>query len=221
MKILCVADEVDPLVYSNSVHDRFGHVDYVLAAGDLPLDYIEFIVSSLNKPTLFVFGNHNLGDFHLYKKIRFPGPPELNLKKYFAPESSAGAVYVGGKVVNEDGLLCAGLGGSMRYNSGENQFSETGMMFEAVKLIPKLLYNKLRYGRYIDVLLTHAPPRGIHDKEDRCHRGFKTFLWFMRTFKPRYLVHGHIHLYDANENRETGYVETKVVNAFTHCVIEL
>ena len=69
MKILCVSDQIDPLVYSNSVKERFSDIDCVLCAGDLPLEYIEFIVSSLNVPTYFVFGNHNLNEFHHYHKV--------------------------------------------------------------------------------------------------------------------------------------------------------
>ena len=69
--------------------------------------------------------------------------------------------------------------------------------------------------------MTHAPPFGIHDGEDRCHRGFKAFLWFMRVFKPRYLVHGHVHLYSREQIRATRYRQTTVVNAYEHVVIEL
>ena len=60
MKILCVSDEVDPLVYSPRIKERFGDVEFVVAAGDLPMDYLEFIVSMLNKPLFFVQGNHDL-----------------------------------------------------------------------------------------------------------------------------------------------------------------
>lgn len=210
----------DPFVYSNTIKERFGSVDYVLAAGDLSLDYLEFIVSSLNKPLLFVFGNHNLGDFHYYSQKPFSPDNrlELNLTRYF--DAGAGASHIGGKVIREGALLCAGLGGSMRYNNGENQFTEFDMKLEMLKLIPALLYNKLIYGRYIDILLTHAPPLGIHDKPDLCHRGFKSFLWFMRVFKPKYLVHGHIHIYSTDETRRTTYYSTTVINAYSHIVIE-
>ena len=43
----------------------------------------------------------------------------------------------------------------------------------------------------------------------------------MRTFKPRYLVHGHVHLYDRNAAREAHYQGTSIVNAYDHIVIEL
>ncbi|MGH0052338.1 MAG: metallophosphoesterase, partial [Sphaerochaetaceae bacterium] len=60
MKLLCIADETDPLVYSKNIASRYADIDAVIAAGDLPLKYYEFIISTLNKPLFFVFGNHNL-----------------------------------------------------------------------------------------------------------------------------------------------------------------
>jgi hypothetical protein len=217
VKILCVSDVVDPLVYSASVGERFGGIECVLAAGDLPLDYLEFIASALNKPLFFVFGNHNLADFHLLAKQR--ASVELNLRRYFGDAPFAG--HIGGKTAREGALIVAGLGGSMRYNRGENQFTNFEMKMEIFKLIPGLLLNRIRWGRFLDILLTHAPPEGIHDGRDLCHRGFRDFLWFMRAFKPKYLVHGHIHLYDIRTPRKTKYGCTAVVNAFGHTVIEL
>jgi Icc-related predicted phosphoesterase len=108
----------------------------------------------------------------------------------------------------------------MRYNRGENQFTEFGMYLEIFKLIPRLILNRLFRGRFLDILLTHASPAGIHDKQDRCHWGFKAFLWFMRVFKPKYLIHGHIHLYDLADVRLTRYQDTLVINAYSHYVID-
>jgi Icc-related predicted phosphoesterase len=213
MKILCVSDQIDPLVYTNSIRDRFGDVDLVLSAGDLPMDYLDFIVSSLNKPLFFVFGNHNLDVLSYYT-----GAEQVNYAEEHSYQGS-GAVHVGSRIARHERLIVAGLGGSMRYNRGNNQFTEWQMMREIFKLIPVLLFNRIFRGRYVDILLTHASPRGIHDKEDRCHLGFKAFLWFMRTFKPKYLVHGHIHLYSLSDVRVTNYGETQVINAFSHYVI--
>jgi Icc-related predicted phosphoesterase len=94
------------------------------------------------------------------------------------------------------------------------------MKLEILKLIPVLIFNRIFRGRFLDILLTHASPWGIHDKPDPCHRGFKSFLWFMRVFKPKYLIHGHIHLYDLSDIRTTRYQDTLVVNAFSHYILE-
>ncbi len=219
MKVLCIADHVDPLVYSNSIKDRFSDVQFVLAAGDLHLEYYGFIVSSLNVPLCFVFGNHNLERIKDYRR-EFRNLYSLN-PEAFHHYHSYGATYVGGKTVKIKGLLIAGLGGSMRYNRGDNQFTEVGMFLFALRLLPRLLWNRLRYGRYLDILLTHAPPRHIHDKEDPCHRGFRFFRLFMDIFKPRYLIHGHVHLYDINARRETMYNKTRVINAYDHVLLDI
>ena len=66
MKILIVSDQVDPFIYNYAIKELFCEIDCVLCAGDLPMDYIDFIVSTLNKPTYFVFGNHNLQEYKYY-----------------------------------------------------------------------------------------------------------------------------------------------------------
>ncbi|WP_455383170.1 metallophosphoesterase [Salinispira pacifica] len=221
MKILCVSDHIDPLVYSTRLKERYGEVDMVLSAGDLPMEYLGFIASSLNKELYFVFGNHNLKQLHLFKRKRATFPagdpfPHPALDNYY------GSTYLGGKISKtRQGLLIGGLGGSMLYNGDENQFSDFQMYWKVLKLVPRLLWNRLVHGRYLDILLTHAPPRGIHDKPDPCHTGFKSFLWFMRKFKPRFLLHGHIHLYDMNAQRVTVYHQTTVINVYDHYVLTL
>jgi Icc-related predicted phosphoesterase len=203
MKILCIADQIDPLVYSSSIGTRYRDVELVLSAGDLPLDYLDFVVSSLNCPLLFVFGNHHLEGFTAYRNTAKNG----------------GLTHAGSAVYRESALIVAGLGGSMMYNHGTNQYTELQMVLEILKLIPRLLFNRIFRGRFLDILLTHAAPRGIHDKSDPCHRGFSCFLWFMKLFKPRYLVHGHIHLYDLSDVRTTKYGKTTVINAFGRYLI--
>jgi len=205
MKILCVSDQIDPLVYSNTIKQRYADVDVILSAGDLPADYLDFIVSTLNKPMFFVIGNHHTK--YVYDDMAYE-------------THSTGAVHIDTKVCYEEGLIIAGLGGTMRYNRGENQFTDFQMYIRMIKLIPALLINRLVRGRFLDVLLTHAAPRGIQDKNDKCHMGFKCFLWFMRVFKPKYLIHGHIHLYDLSELRTTRYHDTLVINAYSQYIID-
>ena len=215
MKILCVSDQIDPLVYSNSVKKRFADVDIILGAGDLPLDYLDFIASSLNKPLLYVFGNH-----HVVESVLHPfAHGEFGLNAHDPNDSSHS--HVGSKVRTEEGLIVAGLGGCMRYNKGPNQFTNLEMYLEIAKLVPRLICNRLLRGRFLDVLLTHAPPWGIHDKPDKCHQGFKAFLWFIKRFKPKYLVHGHVHLYDLSTIRRTRWMETEVINVCGHYVIDM
>ncbi|RKX70825.1 MAG: hypothetical protein DRP60_15395, partial [Spirochaetes bacterium] len=75
MKILSVADHVDPLVYSQNIKNRFREIDCVLGAGDLDISYYEYIVSCLNKPLYFVFGNHNLKNMNFFRPTPDSYPP--------------------------------------------------------------------------------------------------------------------------------------------------
>ena len=112
------------------------------------------------------------------------------------------------------GLLIAGLGGSMRYNNGDSQYTEAQMRRRIRRLALSLMRNKRKYGRYLDILVTHAPPFGVGDGPDLCHRGFKCFLDFMDKYQPKYLLHGHIHLDDQNANRITQHGATTVINVY-------
>jgi Icc-related predicted phosphoesterase len=217
MKVLCIADHVDPFIYSAGIKSRFKDVDIVLSAGDLSLEYYDFIVSSLNKPLYFVFGNHHLADRRRYERrldpFGLPVPENV--------QGGAGATYLEGRVVRAEGLILAGLGGSIWYNGGEHQYTNFAMFLSMLRLLPGLLWNRVSRGRWLDILVTHSPPYGINDLPDPCHTGFRVFLWFMRTFRPRYLVHGHVHLYDRNAAREAQYGDTTVLNAYDHTVIDL
>ncbi|MBQ0002529.1 MAG: metallophosphoesterase [Treponema sp.] len=229
MKILIVSDQIDPFIYNYAIKDLFKDVECVLCAGDLPMDYIDFIVSTLNKPTYFIFGNHNLKEYNFYHAY-LPKDRQTTSTEYH----SCGAIYAGFKVITDKNLkwtnpknnrqtplLIAGVSGSLDYNHGLNQFTEAQMNLKLLKMIPRLFLNKIIYGRYLDVFLTHATPRHVHDHEDNCHKGFRCFNKFIKHFKPAYMVHGHIHLYDPNEPRISVYEKSIIVNAYGHYVIDL
>ncbi|HUI71549.1 MAG TPA: metallophosphoesterase [Spirochaetia bacterium] len=214
MKVLCIADHVDPVIYSANLKARFADVDLVLSAGDLALEYYDFIVSTLNKPLLFVFGNH-----HLEGRSDQGHDPFDEAKPSW--QKGVGATCLEGKVVRVKGIIIAGLGGSIWYNGGDNQYSDFSMFLVILRLIPRMLWNRVVHGRYLDVLLTHSPPYGINDLPDPCHTGFRVFLWFMRHFHPAYLIHGHVHLYDRNAAREASYAGTIILNAYDHALLNL
>ncbi len=220
-KILCISDEKDPLVYSKNVKERYKDIDFIIAAGDLRMKYYGFIVSSLNKRLYFVFGNHHLNQYKHFIKSEAEHVMESGYNSY--ARNYFGSTCICEKVRRDKktGLILTGFGGSFRYNNGMNQYSEFQMYLKIIARIPKMCYFRLRYGRWVDIVVTHAPPLGIHDKPDRCHRGFKAFLWFMRVFKPRYLLHGHVHLLDMNEKRVDTYHQTQVINVFKSYILEI
>ena len=109
----------------------------------------------------------------------------------------------------------------MRYKDGPYQYTQREMSLRAARLMARLLLHRLSKGRWLDILITHAPPLGIHDGKDRCHTGFRAFLWFMERCRPRYLLHGHTHRYDRRQSGVTHYHETIVTNVHPFHVLEI
>ena len=126
-----------------------------------------------------------------------------------------------GRAVEAEGLLIAGIEGSPRYNGGPHQYTEQQVMYNLLRLIPSLLLNKAQTGRYLDILVTHAPPRGIHDLEDVAHRGFSSLIPFIERFKPTLMLHGHTHRYDPLAPTRSRCGETEIINTYGHVLIEL
>ena len=207
MKILVVTDAVDQSIYSNLVKERFGDVEIVLACGDLSAYYLEFIVTLLDVPLFYVRGNH---DHELFTRDGDgdEAPP-------------GGCVAIDGQVVQHNGLIIAGLGGSPRYNHKPDQYTDLQQRLRLLAMRPRLLYNQMRFGRACDIFMTHAPPRGVNDLPDPCHLGFPSFLDFVRKFRPRYMVHGHVHLYNRNAPYRAKVGETEVINAYPYRVLEI
>ncbi|NDJ54915.1 MAG: metallophosphoesterase [Chloroflexi bacterium] len=204
-KILAVSDEIVTIIHSPQILELYGDVDVVFGCGDLPYYYLEYITTMLRADVIYVYGNHD------GVQLKADG------RKI---DRAEGGILIDGRVYRHHDVLLAGLGGSIRYNDrARNQYTEREMFHRMLRLIPGLVLNRLRFGRYLDVLLTHSPPFGIHDGKDRAHIGFKTFLTFMRYFKPRYLLHGHKHLYRRDINECTTYDETQVLNVYPSRVI--
>ena len=210
MRILSVSDKVEPVLYGPYIRDRVGKVDLILACGDVPYHYLEYIVGLLDAPLYYVHGNH---DKQAPRPAAgtWPGPAELSW-----------GVDLHVRPTNHQGLLLAGLEGCRKYNpDAPFQYSESEVKAQLRLLSARLLLNRPRYGRYLDVLVTHAPPRGIHDGEDVPHRGFEGYRVALNRFRPLLMLHGHQHVYNRMAITETDYGNTRIVNTYGYRVIEL
>ena len=191
MKILAISDielpEMQNLPY---LRRKYKDVGLVVSCGDLPASYIEVVTTVLNTPLFYVRGNHDEG----YSQ-RVPGGDDLH-----------------GRVRRFGGLTFAGLEGCKRYNRGLIQYTNSEMLMNVLKMAPGMLLRRFISGAGVDVMVTHAPPRGIHDREDLPHQGFKAFLTLIRLYRPRYLIHGHVDVYDRRDVTWTDYLGTQVVN---------
>ena len=198
MRILAVSDVEDEAVTA-SVESKVGTIDLVISCGDLDYEYLDYVGTALGVPLRAVHGNHDV-------------PPENN-------DDPAIAVWwhgvdLHGRAVSVNGLLIAGLQGSPIYSSGPYQSGELDVWLAIMRMAPSLILNRLRRGRFLDVLVTHAPPRGIHEGTDRAHRGFGALRTFLRVFQPRYHLHGHTHVYDRRSQTTTQFGRTTVMNAY-------
>jgi len=199
MKILTLSDIIEPTIYSPLVRQRFSKVDLVIGCGDLPYYYQEYVASVLDAMLFFVRGNHDrVIEYTTGGERRTPmGGEDLHRRS----------------VCFQD-LLFAGVEGSLRYRPGPFQYTQSEMWWHVFFLVPALFRNKLIHGRYLDVFITHAPPRGIHDKEDLTHQGIDAFRWMLKVFRPIYHFHGHIHIYRPDEIVESLVGPTRVINTF-------
>jgi len=199
MKLLTISDVELSLLYSARVKERFSDIDLILSCGDLRFSYLEFIISSLDVPLFYVHGNHAYQVEETVAGIKY------------RPE---GGVNLHGRTIMSNGLLIAGVEGCLQYNYGPFQYTQSSMWKWVLSLLPGLLLNHLRYGRYLDILVTHAPPAGIHDQDDLPHQGIRAFNWLDRVFSPAYHFHGHTHVYRNTSDPVTRYFQTNVVNTY-------
>jgi Icc-related predicted phosphoesterase len=206
MKILIISDTVIESLHSAQILERAAGVGMVICCGDLPYDYIDYIVSMLNVPLYHVRGNHSLAQY------------DPQSERLIEP---AGAVNLHRHVLNAGGLLLAGVEGSHRYRVGAFQYSQTGMWVHVFRLLPGLLWNRLRYGRFLDIFISHAPPAGIHDDDDVPHHGIHAFRWLIDTFQPRYHLHGHVHVYRSDVQTITPCGKTQVINTYGYRLLEI
>jgi Icc-related predicted phosphoesterase len=206
VKILAVSDQVIERMYALAPAGHFKDVELILGCGDLPYTYLEYIVTMLGAPLYYVPGNHD-PEFN---------PNELN-------SIAEGGINIDLASVIHNNTLIGGFGGSIRYRpDGVNQYTQTGAYLRAIQLLPKLLFNRIRYKRALDILITHSPPFGIHDDSDVAHQGLKALNWLIKIAKPKYLLHGHTHFYRNNiSESETMYENTKIINVYPYKVIEI
>ncbi len=195
MKILVIADSESSALYGNFDPERFLDIDVVISCGDLSPGYMEFIISMLNVPCYYVPGNHD---------VNFVGNPPLGWKP------------LDGQLVCHDTIKILGLGGSMRYKPGPHQYTEFEMRNRFFKLKPFLWWQN----NTIDILVTHAPAYQLGDLEDLPHQGFRVFRDIIDTYKPKYHLHGHVHLNYGTIPRQQCYGDTVIINGYQHHVFE-
>ena len=196
MKILVVSDCESRYLWDYFTPDKLDGVDLILSCGDVKPQNLSFLATFAHCPVLYVHGNHD---------DRYRQDPPL------------GCICVDGQLYEYQGVRILGLGGSMRYKPGDNQYTERQMAMRALRLAPKIMRKK-----GFDILLTHAPGRDMVACNDLAHMGFQTFNRLLDKYRPALFLHGHTHLnYGHNIPRESSYGDTRVVNGYERYLLEL
>ena len=196
MKLLSVSDCVVSTLYDDFDAERFPKIDLILSCGDLPPEYLSYLASSFNAPLYYVRGNHD---------IRYDSKPP------------GGCIDLNARLIQFQVIKMLGLEGSHWYSGGPHQYTENEM-----RKIIRGLRSKIWWQKGVDIIITHAPPRYIHDAEDLCHRGFKSFRWLIDHYCPTYFIHGHIHAdFSDPAERITKINKTKIVNTYGYYIFEI
>ncbi|MBQ3009594.1 MAG: metallophosphoesterase [Oscillospiraceae bacterium] len=195
MKLLLIADWENPALWDYYLPGKLDGIDLIISCGDLDAEYLSFLVTMGRAPVLYVHGNHD-GRYEVK-------PPE-------------GCDCIEDDLVVVKGLRILGLGGSMLYSGGAHQYSELQMTLRVAKLSWKLLRHK-----GVDIVVTHAPVQGCGDGADLAHRGFRCFQTLLDRVRPRYWVHGHVHLNYGRNPRICVRGNTTVINAYGSYILEL
>lgn len=193
MKILAISDQESQSLWDYFDRSKFEGIDLIISCGDLDPNYLSFLTTLTSIPVLYVHGNHD----EKYDKI----PPE-------------GCICIDDRIYVHKGVRIMGLGGSMDYCGGQYQYTEGQMRLRAGRMWVQLLRH-----RGFDILVTHAPAYGINDGKDLPHQGFQTFRKLIEKYRPRFFLHGHVHMsYGRKYKRFDEYCGTKIINAYERCV---
>lgn len=204
MKVLTVSDKVEESFFKEHLlRERCRDIHLILACGDLPSYYLEYLVNCLSVPLYYVPGNHD-------DQLQWADLPYAQ-----------GCQNIDEKVIAFKGCLIGGLGGGFFYRKGKYLYTEVEMQRKILKMVPRMALNKIKYKRYIDILITHAPPFGIHDEQTQAHRGFVEFLKFMKIYRPAYFIHGHTQRGLDKATSVSYYLSTKIINSNPYKILEI
>lgn len=195
MRILAIADQESSYLWDHFDKSKLEGIDLIISCGDLNPNYLSFLATFTSAPVLYVHGNHD----ERYNQT----PPE-------------GCICIEDKIYVHQGIRILGLGGSMRYKPGECQYTERQMKARVKKLKFQLLRR-----RGFDILVTHAPAYQLNDGVDLPHQGFRAFLTLLDQYRPKFFLHGHVHMsYGRRHKRYDKYQDTHVINVYERCVFD-
>lgn len=196
MKILAVSDEECSALWEHGSREKLREYDLIISCGDLKSEYLSYLVTMARCPVIYVHGNHDTG----YRQR----PPE-------------GCDCIDDRFVLYNGLRILGLGGCLWYHPGAHQYTDK----EMARRIRRLRWQLWRH-KGVDIVVTHAPPKGYGDDRDNAHQGFSAFLPLLEKYHPAYLLHGHVHFRRGlGRERKLQFGQTQIINVSERYVLEI
>jgi len=196
LRILAVSDFVDKSLTKMIEDKTLERPDLIISCGDLAPEYLSFLRDRLDRPLFYIKGNHDIR---------------------YTSSNPVGCENINQRVVRFKSINILGLEGSLWYSGGLNQYTDKEMK----RIIFGMWFPIWRKGG-INMVITHAPPRHIHDAEDRCHMGFESFVKLINKRKPEYFIHGHVHKdFKTLDERTTIVNSTKVINTCGFTILEV
>ena len=196
MRLLLIADHEETGLWDYWNASKTKDVDLILSAGDLSPKYLEFLTTMVNRPLLYVRGNHD---------------------SIYDHDEPLGCISIDDRIYIYKGLRILGLGGSYRYSNKKDMYTETEM-----KKRIRALKHALQVTGGIDILLTHAPAEGYGDLEDLAHRGFDCFNDLLEEYHPMYMIHGHVHRnYGGFERERIHNSGVRILNAYGAYMVDI
>ncbi len=189
MRILAIADKESKNLWDFYTPGKLDGIDLIVSCGDLDPNYLSFLCTFTHAPVLYVRGNHD----DKYEDI----PPD-------------GCISIEDDIYVHNGVRILGFGGCLRYKVGINQYEQKEMRAKVRRMMLKIR----KHGGF-DILVTHAPARYLGDDEDRCHQGFEVYRDLLEKYKPKYFLHGHVHMsYGRKFKRLKTYKDTLIINPY-------
>lgn len=173
--------------------ERWGKVDLLVSCGDLKAGYLDYLVTTLNVPCVYVRGNHDAE----YRDV--PGWENADRR-----------------IVTAAGLRIAGLEGARWYGGQGVEIGDRAMALRA-----RVLLWRIALTGGVDVVLTHAPPLLADGPTDHVHAGFAAFNRMIERCQPGLWLHGHIHMNYGVGPRERRIGGTRVIDCYGAHLIEI
>lgn len=104
-----------------------------------------------------------------------------------------------------DGITFAGIAGCISYKRKGAFLYEQDIMSSLIEQLP-----------YVDVIIAHNSPFGIHEKNQETHIGFIGLKNYIEEHQPKYCIHGHQHI-----NKVSTIGATKIIGVMGEKILDI